>query len=82
MNRLTVDERRRANELRRVGPTSLAPRALVLDDLRVGAGWRRNARVATLISLALGGVLALLQLAHTLSLYAPGSLLDLLLPRL
>jgi hypothetical protein len=82
MNRLTVDERRRANELRRVGTTRLAPRALVLDDLRVGTGWRRNARVATLISLVLGGVLVLLQLAHTLAIYGPGSLLDWLLPRL
>ena len=82
MNRLTVDERRRANELRRVGTTRLAPRALVLDDLSVGTGWRRNARVATLISLVLGGVLVLLQLAHTLAIYGPGSLLDWLLPRL
>jgi hypothetical protein len=81
MNRLTVDERRRANELRRVGTARLAPRALVLDDLRVSASWKRNARVATVIALALGGVFALLQLAHTLSLYGPGSLLDVLLPR-
>jgi len=82
MNRLTVDERRRANELRRMGATTRPPRALVLDDLRVGTGWRRNARVATLISLVLGGVLVLLQLAHTLAIYGPVSLLDWLLPRL
>ncbi len=82
MNRMTVDERRRANELRRIGATIRAPRAVAIEDLRVGAGWKRNVRVATLVTLALGGVLALLQLAHTLSLYGPGSLLDLLLPRL
>jgi len=35
-----------------------------------------------LVTVALGGALALLQLAQTLSLYGPGSLLDWLLPRL
>jgi hypothetical protein len=84
MNRLTVDERRRANELRRVSTTLGASRALAVEELggRTGAGWGRNARLATLITVILGGVLALLQLAHTLSLYGPGSLLDWLLPRL
>jgi hypothetical protein len=81
MNRLTVDERRRANELGRMGATTRPPRALAIEDLRVSASWKRNARVATVIALALGGVFALLQLAHTLSLYGPGSLLDVLLPR-
>jgi hypothetical protein len=82
MNRLTVDERRRANELRRTSATTRAPRAMTIEDLRVGAGWKRNARVATLVTLALGAALALLQLAQTLSLHGPGSLLDVLLPRL
>jgi hypothetical protein len=84
MNRLTVDERRRANELRRVSATLGAPRALAVADLseRTGAGWGRNARLVTLITVILGGVLALLQLAQTLSIYGPGSLLDWLLPRL
>src|SRR5919204_1418118 len=84
MNRLTVDERRRANELRRLSTTLGAPRALAVEELgeRTGAGWGRNARLATLITVILGGVLALLQLAQTLSLYGPGSLLDWLLPRL
>ena len=84
MNRLTVDERRRANELRRLRTTPGAPRALAVEDLheRTGAGWGRNARLATLITVILGGAFALLQLAQTLSLYGPGSLLDWLLPRL
>ena len=66
MNRLTVDERRRANELRRLSTTLGAPRALAVEELgeRTGAGWGRNARLATLITVILGGVLALLQLAH------------------
>ena len=84
MNRLTVDERRRANELRRLSTTLGAPRALAVEELgeRTGAGWGRNARLATLITVILGGVLALLQLAQTFSLHGPGSLLDWLLPRL
>jgi len=84
MNRLTVDERRRATELRRLSTTLGAPRALAVEELgeRTGAGWGRNARLATLITVILGGVLALLQLAQTLSLHGPGSLLDWLLPRL
>jgi hypothetical protein len=82
MNRLTVDERRRANELRRMGAVRRAPRALAFEDVGIGTGWKRNARVATLISLVLGGILVLLQFAHTLSLYGPGSLLNWLLPRL
>jgi hypothetical protein len=82
MNRLTVDERRRANDLRRIGASRRAPRTLALEHAGIGAGWKRNARVATLISLVLGGLLVLLQFAHTLSLYGPGSLLDWLLPRL
>jgi len=80
MNRLTADERRRANELRRTGASRRAPRTLTLEH--IGAGWKRNARVATLITLVLGGALVLLQFAHTLSLSGPGSLLDWLLPRL
>ena len=84
MNRLTVDERRRANELRRLSTTLGPPRALAVEELgeRTAAGWGRNARLATLITVILGGVLALFQLAQTLSLYGPGSLLDWLLPRL
>ena len=83
MNRLTVDERRRANELRRVAATTRAPRAVTLEHLEPrGEGWGRNARIATLVTLAVGGALAVLQLAQTLSLYGPGSVLDWLLPRL
>ena len=84
MNRLTVDERRRANELRRLGATTRASQVVAVEEFQRGtaAAWGRNARVATLITLVLAGLLALLQLAQTLSLYGPGSLLDWLLPRL
>ena len=82
MNRLTVDERRRANELRRMGTARRAPRTVAHEYLYGGAGWTRNARVAMLITLALGGILVILQVAHTLSLHGPGSLLDWLVPRL
>ena len=83
MNRLTVDERRRANELRRVGATIGAHRAVTVEHLEQrGTGWGRNARVVTLITVALVATLALLQLAQTLSLYGPASVLDWLLPRL
>jgi len=84
MNRLTADERRRANELRRMGTTARAPRALAVADFdrSIPASWIRNARVGTLITLALGALLAFLQLAQTVSLHGAGSLLDWLLPRL
>ena len=82
MNRLTVDERRRANELRRMPTTRRDSRTLPLEYLGGGTGRKRNTRVAMLITLALGGVLMLLEVAHALSLYGPGSLLDWLLPRL
>jgi hypothetical protein len=82
MNRLTVDERRRANELRRIRTTRRASRTLALEYLSSGTGRKRNARVAMLITLALGGILMLLQVAHEISLYGPGSFLDWLLPRL
>jgi len=79
MTRMTADERRRANELRKMPATS-ASRAVAVRD--TSAGWGRNARLATLITLILGGLLAVLQLAQALSLHGPGSLLDWLLPRL
>ena len=84
MNRLTADERRRAHELRRLSTTLGAPRAVAIEDLheRTSAGWGRNARLATLVTVIVGGALALLQLAQALSLYGPGPLLDWLLPRL
>jgi len=83
MSRLTADERRRANELRRVGATLRAPRAVALEHLQPHTGgWGRSAKVATLVTVALGAALVFLQLAETLSLYGPGSLLDWLLPRL
>ena len=84
MNRLTVDERRRMNELRRLSTTGRTPRAVTADGLAHQAGphWGRGARLASLITIVLGGALVLIQLAETLSLYGPGSLLDWLLPRL
>ena len=83
MSRLTADERRRANDLRRLGARMHAPRVVAIEHLETPeVGWGRGARVTTLVTVALGGALALLQLAQTLSLYGPGSLLDWLLPRL
>jgi hypothetical protein len=82
MNRLTAEERRRAAELRRTSQTRTA-RAIAIDDLATPRESRtRSARVAALVTIALGGVIALLQLGHQLALYGPGSLLDWLLPRL
>jgi hypothetical protein len=82
MSRLTADERRRANELRRTSATTRGPRAMAVDEELPAPDWRRGARVATLVTVALGGVIALVELAQTLSLYGPASLLDWLLPRL
>ena len=83
MSRLTADERRRANELRRLGARMRGPRVVTIEHLEPReVGWGRGARVTTLVTVALGGALALLHLAQTLSLYGPGSLLDWLLPRL
>jgi len=83
MSRLTADERRRANDLRRLGARMRAARVVTIEHLEPReAGWGRGARVTTLVTVALGGALALLHLAQTLSLYGPGSLLDWLLPRL
>jgi hypothetical protein len=82
MNRLTADERRRAAELRRTSQTRTA-RAIVLDDVAARPESRvRSARVAALVTIALGGAMALIGLGHQLALYGPGSLLDWLLPRL
>jgi hypothetical protein len=83
MSRLTADERRRANELRRVSATRRAPRAIMVEHFEShAAGWGRGARFATLVTVAAGAVLALAQLAQTLSLDGPASFLDWLLPRL
>ena len=82
MNRLTAEERRRAAELRRASQTR-QPRAIALDTLEQRPESRaRSARTAALVTLALGGVLALIQLGHQLAFYGPASLLDWLLPRL
>jgi hypothetical protein len=83
MSRLTADERRRTNELRRLGTTRPAPRAIAVDRLeQPPEGWGRSARVATLVTVALGGLLAVVHLAQVVALYGPASLLDWLLPRL
>ena len=82
MNRLTAEERRRAAELRRTSQTRTA-RAMVLDEIAPRPESRvRSARVAALVTIALGGAMALIGLGHQLALYGPGSLLDWLLPRL
>jgi hypothetical protein len=84
MNRLTADERRRANELRRLNATPRTSRAIALDRLghRTAASWGRHTRAAIALTAALGATLALLQFAQALALHGPGSLVDWLLPRL
>jgi hypothetical protein len=82
MNRLTVEERRRAAELRRTSQTR-QPRAITLETLpQRPETLARSARVAALVTIALGGAMALIQLGQELATYGPGSLLDWLLPRL
>jgi hypothetical protein len=82
MSRLTVEERRRAAELRRTSQ-SRQPRVITLETLPQRPESRaRSARVAALVTIALGGVMALIQLGQQLATYGPGSLLDWLLPRL
>jgi hypothetical protein len=82
MNRLTAEERRRAAELRRTSQLR-EPRAIAVGTLPHRPESRtRSARVAALVTIALGGALALIQLGQQLAMYGPGSLLDWLLPRL
>ncbi len=82
MNRLTAEERRRAAELRRAG-RAREPRAIALGTLAPRSESRaRSARVATLVTVALGGAMVLIQLVQELAMYGPDSLLDWLLPRL
>jgi hypothetical protein len=82
MNRLTAEERRRAAELRRTSQTR-QPGAIAVQTVPSRPESRaRSARVAALVTIALGGAMALIQLGHQLALYGPGSLLDWLLPRL
>jgi hypothetical protein len=82
MNRLTAEERRRAAELRRASQ-SRAPRAIAIPTVASRPESRlRSARVAALVTLALGGVMALIEIAQRLATYGPASLLDWLLPRL
>ena len=82
MNRLTAEERRRAAELRRTSQIR-EERVIAVGTLPHRPESRmRSARMAALVTIALGGALALIQLGQQLALYGPGSLLDWLLPRL
>jgi hypothetical protein len=82
MNRLTAEERRRAAELRRTSQARPS-RAIAVQTVASRPESRaRSARVAALVTIALGGALALIQLGQQLALYGPASLLDWLLPRL
>lgn len=82
MNRLTAEERRRAAELRRTRQTR-QPRAILVETLQQRPESRaRSARLAALVTIALGGAMALIQLGQQLAFYGPASLLDWLLPRL
>jgi hypothetical protein len=82
MSRLTTEERRRAAELRRTSQTR-QPRAIAVEAVPQHPESRtRSARVAALVTIALGGAMVLIQLAQQIALYGPASLLDWLLPRL
>jgi hypothetical protein len=82
LNRLTTEERRRAAERRRTSQTR-EPGAIAIEAIeRQPESRTRSARIAALVTIALGGALALIQLGQQLALYGPGSLLDWLLPRL
>ena len=80
MNRLTAEERRRAAELRRTSQ-GREPRAIAVGTVSRPESRTRSARMAALVTIALGGALALIQLGQQLAMYGPGSLLDWLLPR-
>jgi hypothetical protein len=80
MSRLTVDERRRANELRTREIQRRVPRAVAHVD--AGArGWEKGARRAAAIGIGLAATFAVFQFIQQLAVYGPGTLLDLLLPR-
>jgi hypothetical protein len=82
MSRLTAEERRRAAELRRTSQVRES-RVVAVGTLPHRPESRmRSARMAALVTIALGGALALIQLGQQLAMYGPGSLLDWLLPRL
>lgn len=82
MSRLTTEERRRAAELRRTSQTR-QPHAIAVETVpQHSESTMRSARVAALVTIALGGAMALIQLGHQLARYGPSSLLDWLLPRL
>ena len=82
MNRLTAEERRRAAELRRMSQIR-QPRAILVETLQQRPESRaRSDRLAALVTIALGGAMALIQLGQQLAFYGPASLLDWLLPRL
>lgn len=82
MNRLTVEERRRAAELRRTSQTrqlhAIVPQTVPALPPRS----THRMRLAALVTVALGGVVALFQLGQQIAFYGPASLLDWLLPRM
>lgn len=83
MSRLTVDERRRANELRTLEIQRRVPRPVTAAHVDAGArGWEKNARRAAAIGIGLAAMFAVFQFIQQLAVYGPGTLLDLLLPRL
>jgi hypothetical protein len=81
MNRLTADERRRANELTAQASRRVA-RAVTADQLAQQHGWERNARRAAVIGLGAAATYAVAQCLQQLAVFGPGTLLDWLLPRL
>jgi hypothetical protein len=81
MNRLTADERRRANELR-VQATRRVARAVTADQLAQRQGWERNARRAAIVGLGAAATYAVAHFLQQLAAYGPATLVDALLPRL
>lgn len=74
MNRLTADERRRANDLRAQTTRRMA-RAITAEQPAQHQGWERTARRAAVVGL---GAAATYAVAH----FFQATLLDWLLPRL
>lgn len=82
MMRLTAEERRRAWELRRAAWETRERRVQAAAPGPVVAtpALHRVARSGLLVALALSGVLAVGQFAQVMSLHAPGSVVEWMLP--
>lgn len=82
MTQLTAEERRRAYELRRAAWEARERRVVAAAPTPAVAppAWHRVARSGLLVALALTGMLAVGQFAQLMSLHAPGSVVEWMLP--